>query len=88
MKLGKNEPVKVSISGGEIVSGKQCETVGDLSGYSRTRSGVFFYGNISTSMNAPAKKKISWIIKGSEGDAVTVTACQQKAGTASAEIVL
>ena len=70
------------------MSGKAVEKIGDLSGYSRTRSGVFFYGNISTSENAPAKKKLSWVIKANAGDKIKVTASQLKAGKASAEIVL
>ena len=88
VKLGKNEPVKVCIECQDIIEGKKCEEIGDLSGYSRTRSGVFFYGNISTSMSAPAKKKISWVVKGTKGDKIVITASQTKAGTTSLEVVL
>ncbi len=82
------KPVEVSLSGAEIVSGKEKEEIGNLSGYSRTRSGVFFYGNISTSESATAKKKLSWIVKGAAGDVVTITAAQEKSGTASAQVTL
>ena len=88
VKLNCAKPVEVSIEGAKLVSGKATEKIGDLSGYSRTRSGVFFYGNISTSENAPAKKKLSWVIKANAGDKIKVTASQVKAGKASAEIVL
>ena len=88
IKLNKSEQVKVCIDSDAIIEGKKCAEIGDLSGYSRTRSGVFFYGNISTAMSAPAKKKISWVVKGSKGDKVVIKASQPKAGTASKEVVL
>lgn len=87
VKLKVNKPVAVTIKGAELISGKECEEIGDLSGYSRTVTGSF-YGNITTFANANAKKKVVWVVKGNSGDAVTVTACQEKAGKACAEVVL
>ena len=88
IKLKVNKPVTVEISGAELVSGKAEEIVGDLDGYSRTVSGAFFYGNISTLHTAKAKKKLSWIVKGAAGDKIQVKAASAKAGTAAAEISL
>jgi hypothetical protein len=88
INLKTAKSVEVKIEGAEIVAGKQTEKIGNLSGYSRTRSGVFFYGNISTAANAPAKKKLTWIVKGAAGDKIKITACQEKSGTCSHEIVL
>ena len=83
-----DKPVKVSVSGAEVISGKDTESIGNLSGFGRTETGVFFYGNISTNANAKAKKKLSWIVKGNIGDEITVTACSEKAGTVLKTIVL
>ena len=87
VKLKVSKPVAVNIKGAELISGKECEEIGNLSGYSRTVTGSF-YGNITTFANANAKKKVVWVVKGNSGDAVTVTACQEKAGKAYAEVVL
>lgn len=87
VKMNKNKPVKVCIDAEEILLGLKEETVGDLSGYSRTMT-YSHYGNLSTAANAKARKKLQWIVAGREGDVVTVTAAQEKAGTAKAEITL
>jgi hypothetical protein len=70
------------LSGAEVVEGKAVNEIGSLSGYSRTATGSF-YGNLTTFENAPAKKKVSWIIKGNaDGQAVTVKASHEKSGSA------
>ncbi len=95
IKLKVDKPVTVEIGtlqgeneAFEILSGKPVEEIGNLSGYSRTRSGVFFYGNISTQQAAKAKKKVSWIVKASKGASVTIKAVSQKAGQAACTITL
>ena len=75
-------------SGLSLLSGKETEEIPSLSGFSRSVTGVWFYGNISTGAAAPAKKTLSWIVKGKPGDVITVTAAQEKAGTAKAQIHL
>ncbi|MBQ9152851.1 MAG: zinc carboxypeptidase [Solobacterium sp.] len=88
VKMGIAKPVEVCISCDDVVSGKQKQEIGNLQGYSRTRTGVFFYGNISTGANALQKKKLEWIIKAEAGTEVTVTACQERSGSASASVAL
>ena len=88
VKMGISKPVTVAVSADDIVTGKKEEEIGNLSGYSRTRTGAFFYGNLTTMANAPAKKKMQWVVKAAEGTQFTVTACQEKAGTATASITL
>jgi len=88
VKMGKAKTIKVSIKGGELLSGKECEDIGHLSGYSRTKTGAFFYGNIGTSASAKAKKKIEWIVKGKKNTRITVKAVSEKAGTAEKAIRL
>lgn len=85
--LKVSKPVSVSISGGEIISGKEVEEIGNLAGYSGTFTGAF-YGTIQTFANAKAKKKLKWIVKGNEGDKITVNVSQEKAGNDSKEITL
>ncbi len=75
-------------SGLSLLSGKETEEIPSLSGFSRTNTGIWYYGNISTGAAAPAKKTLNWIVKGKPGDVITVTAAQEKAGTAKAQIHL
>ena len=84
---GVAKPVTVCIDGCEPVSGKASEEIGNLAGYSQTVTGAF-YGNITTFTNAPAKKKMTWVVKADAGSPVTVKAAQPKAGTASKTIEL
>jgi hypothetical protein len=39
-------------------------------------------------MSAPAKKKLTWLIKAAPGETIHVICTQEKAGTAEAEITL
>ncbi|MBQ5959185.1 MAG: zinc carboxypeptidase [Firmicutes bacterium] len=87
-KLKVAKPVYVKLDGAELLSGKAEEKVESLSGYSRTATGVFFYGNITTSESAPAKKKFSWIVKAKAGDVLKLTAKNEKAGVKTQEITL
>ena len=87
VSLHVDHPVTVAVEGCQVVEGKQCVEVGNLSGYSRTVTGNF-YGNITTFANAPAKKKVTWVVKGNAGDVVTIKAAQEKSGTASTTITL
>ena len=75
-------------SGKTQIVRKACEKIGDLEGYSATDTGIHFYGNISTSKSAKAKKKISWVVSAKKGTTVTVCAKNPKAGTACASIKL
>ena len=81
-------PVRLTLENAKLLSGKETEELGQLSGYSRTVTGVFFYGNISTIESAKAKKRAQYIVEGKSGDRIGIKAQHAKAGTASAEIVL
>ena len=83
-----DKPVTVSISGGELISGKACEEIRELQGYAKTQTGVYYYGNITTFANAKARRKLTWIVKAEEGSTITVEAAQIKAGKAKASITL
>lgn len=88
-KLQVNKPVTVTIQGAaELLSGQNIEELGDLAGYSSTATGAFFYGNITTSANAKARKKVSWLIKAKAGTTITLVANSAKAGQAIKEITL
>lgn len=84
-KLSK--PVEVTLAGCEAVSGKPVEDIGNLDGYLGTSTGSW-YGNITTFANAKAKKKLTWIVKAAKGSTITVTASQEKAGSAAKFITL
>ena len=87
INMGVNKPVEVSIDA-SVVNGDTNVKIGDLAGYSKTKTGVYFYGNITTLENAKAKKKVSWLVKGKENDTITVCASHEKAGKVSAKIEL
>ena len=87
ISLNVAESVTVSITGAQLVSGKPKEDAGMLSGWSRTITGSI-YGNLTTMANAPAKKKISWVVKAEEGTTVEITASHVKSGTCTKTITL
>ena len=78
-KLKVSTPVKVTIEGCELLSGKEIQEIGNLDGFSATNTGSY-YEEITTFENAKAKKKISWIIKAKDKDNIKVSAYQEKAG--------
>ena len=82
------KPVMASISGAEVLDGSSEVSIGNLDGYSKTITGVFYGGNIQTMKNASAKKKVTWFVKAEPGTKITVSAAQEKSGKASAEITL
>ncbi len=86
-KLNVSTPVKVSIEGCELISGKQIEEIGNLDGFSGTTTGSY-YDEIITFENAKAKKKLSWVIKAKQGSHIKVCAYQEKAGIDTKEIEL
>ncbi len=88
LALKVDKPVTLKLGGVKLLSGRETEELGQLSGYSRTVTGVFFYGNISTEKNAPAKKRVTYLAEGKKGDCISVTASHPKAGTAFAQIIL
>ena len=87
LTLKVDHPVTLTMEGGEVVEGKQVTEIGNLSGYSRTLTG-YGYGNLTTWENAPAKKKVSWIVKGKPGNTLVIKAASEKAGTAEKSIQL
>lgn len=78
--IKKNKPIKVSLDGAEIFDGKKEIEIEELEGYSSTSTGVFYYGNISTSANAKSRKRLSWLINAKQGDEITINISHNKAG--------
>jgi murein tripeptide amidase MpaA len=87
-ELRISKPVEVRISGAKFVTGLETTKIGNLEGYGSTKTGVVFYGNISTMENAHARKKLTWVVKASKGTEVTITASQEKSGVATKTITL
>ena len=80
IRAAVNKPVKVEITGAEeLVTGKACEEIGDLSGYSRAQTKVF-YGEVINRQEAKMKKKVSWIVKAKEQDTITIKVSHEKSG--------
>ncbi len=88
VSLNVSKPVTVCLYGAEILSGSSEEKIGNLSGYSRTVTGAFYYGNLTTQKNASARKKLVWIVRAASGTKLTLTVCQEKSGKAIAELVV
>lgn len=87
VKLKVAKPVIVDLEGAEVIGTAAEKKIDSLAGFSGTVTGAF-YGNISTFVNAPAKKKLTWIVKAAEGTVITVKASQEKAGKACKQITL
>jgi hypothetical protein len=85
---GYAKPVIVKLEGTEILSGKEVNEIAELQGFSKTQTGVYYYGNITTQKNAAARKKLTWIVKAKKGDRIVLKASQIKAGSAEKNIIL
>ena len=88
VRAAVNKPVIVEISGvKELVTGKEKEEIGDLSGFSRAQTKVS-YGLVTNRKEAEMKRKVSWIVKAAAGDTVSVRVSHEKSGKDTKEIVL
>ncbi|MBQ1446640.1 MAG: hypothetical protein IIZ14_05250, partial [Solobacterium sp.] len=88
VRAAVNKPVIVEISGvKELVTGKEKEEIGDLSGFSRAQTKVS-YGLVTNRKEAEMKRKVSWIVKAEAGDTVSVHVSHEKSGKDTKEIVL
>ncbi len=72
LKVKQAKPVKVTLCGCTVVSGKEVQEIGHLGG----RSG-----------GGDTKKKLAWVVRAEKGTALTVTAHSPRAGKARAEFV-
>jgi hypothetical protein len=80
-------PIEVELDlhdGGRIITGKEREEVGQLSGRVERRSVMWWNVDHSTS----DRTKVEWVIEAEAGASVTVTARHDRAGTVRAELVL
>lgn len=83
VSLGVAKPVSVSIDSADgLISGKQTQEIGHLSGYGMASTGTWYYGNIMTDPEEPVSKKVCWIYKGKR-NSITVTAQTPKGGKVS-----
>lgn len=73
LKVRQAKPVKVTLSGADLVSGKAEQEVGHLGG----RAG-----------GGDNKVKLTWVVRAAKGSVVTVTAVTPRAGRAKAEVQL
>ena len=80
------KPVKVILTGAEILEGKQTTEIEDLQGYAKTSTGVWYYGNITTEKSASSRKKLSWIVMAEKGTGILLEVSQAKAGKATSTI--
>ena len=83
-----NKPIIIKVDGVDVLSGKKVEEVESLSGYSETETGVYYYGNITTSENGKAKKRLKYLFKCNKGDVVKISLEHQKAGRCNMEITI
>ena len=80
-------PIEVELDlpdGGRIVTGREREEIGQLSGRVERRSVMWWNVDHSTS----DRTKVEWVIEAEAGASVTVTARHDRAGTVRAELVL
>ena len=85
-KLKENRPIRLSLNGAEVLSGP--EKIDGLGGFHNIRSGYSYGNNISTFNHEQAAAKLTWIVKANAGDTITLTACNERAGTADITVEL
>lgn len=83
----KNErPVFLKAENCRILSGEK--EIDALAGFAGVPSSYGYGGNIMTFAKNPAVRKLTWLVEGKAGDAVTLTACHEKTGSVSVTAVL
>ncbi|MBQ6488699.1 MAG: zinc carboxypeptidase [Solobacterium sp.] len=75
------KPVRVTFTGAELISGKDCEDIGHLEGFSGVK-GIYTAMGPSTLGHKPYSKHMSWVVKGTAGTEVTLSASCPRAGRA------
>jgi hypothetical protein len=85
-KLKENRPIRLSLNGAEVLSGP--EKIDGLGGFHNIRSGYSYGNNISTFNHEQAAAKLTWIVQANAGDTITLTACNERAGTADITVEL
>jgi murein tripeptide amidase MpaA len=71
--------------GAALASGKRRDDYGQLEGRAYKHTGVSFWPDHRVTDD---RLKIEWVVRGKAGDAVTITACHERAGTVRATAVL
>ena len=87
-KLKLDTPVQVTLKNAVCLMGNETQKIGDLEGFASIRSDYTFYGLISTGTMPSIMKKTEWLIQAPAGTEIVVEAKHDRAGTASASVVL
>lgn len=85
--LGVARPVKVTLEGAEIVSGKKEQEVGHLEGFSGVATGYGAAG-AQTFNHAPTSRHLTYVVTAPAGTTITLQASAPRAGKACCEILL
>lgn len=86
VNLKKDSPVIIRIENAKLLSGKEEIRLKGLQGYGMTKTGMRGI-RITTSESAASRAKAEWIIRAEDGDEITVTVQNEKAGKACRRIV-
>ena len=79
VRNGVARPVKVSLTGGEVLMGKAETEIGNLEGRSVTTGTMFAFG---PGARADNERLVEWLVRVPDGTtSVTVTAASEKGGT-------
>ena len=79
LKNRKLKPLTVTVEGGEIISGKRTEEIGQLAGYGCTSGSNAMYGIMEFS-SEPCEKKVTWVIKAEPGTELSLTVSGARTG--------
>ncbi|MCR5794506.1 MAG: zinc carboxypeptidase [Solobacterium sp.] len=86
VNLKKDSPVVIRAENAEVISGDAEIRVRGLQGFAMTKTGMRS-ARIMTSESASARIRAEWLIRADEGDAVTVTVQNEKAGRISRTVI-
>jgi hypothetical protein len=71
--------------GGELISGKRREDLGQLEGKAYKHTGISFWPDYHVTDD---RAKIEWVVRGRTGDRIALVARHERAGTVRTEIKL
>ena len=82
-----NQPIKVSLSGAEVIDGSAVKMIEKLGGILNIQSG-YAYSGITTQGSAHQDEQLSWLVKAKQKTVINLQAVSEKAGSTKIEISL
>ena len=83
LRVNAVKPIKVTVSGGEVVSGRAEQEIGHLEGRASVTAGPW-----GVRQSGDQERRLVWVVKAPAGTVLGLTAASERGGTARATVTL